>query len=184
MRPEDRYDSLIKYYVDEIVPDLDWHLIKAQIQVESDFDPAATSSAGCMGLMQISEPLATERLVHPQFVWCAEVNIELGIKYLREQLDHFPEIPLDGERTYFALAAYNCGRGYVNAAIKLAREACELRHADLPLWQSWGYAGQFLTQARCRGKLPDAKQTLGYVEKVIRVWTWYLLDGTNQRRKV
>jgi len=184
MNKEDRYDAIVKYYVDEIWPDLDWRVIKAVIATESAFDASALSCAGCMGLMQISRPLAAERLQHPQMVWCAEVNIELGVRYLKEQADHFPEIPAGGERVNFALASYNCGRGYVNAAIRLARGACDMRHPELPLWQSWGYTGQFLAQARHRGKTADAKQTLAYVDKVIRRWSEYLLAGTNQRRGV
>lgn len=183
---EDRYDSLIRYYAGEIFPEIDWRLIKAQMWQESRMDRWALSPAGCMGLMQISEPLARERLAGPKIgerfagfnrIWCPEDNIEIGVAYLKNQWDRFPEIPSPEEKLCFALASYNCGRGYVNAALRLARQA-ENSHAldHTPgKWQCWTYASEFLKDARCevRGKRPDVDQVLGYVKHILRRFRHY-----------
>ena len=85
MKYEDRFDSLIQYLTEQHFPVLDWLIIKAQVAQESAFDPNALSPASCMGLMQISSPLACERLAEPKKVWCVQENLKLGIQYLKEQ---------------------------------------------------------------------------------------------------
>lgn len=178
MRREDRFDCLIEWYTEAVFPEADWRMIKAQIATESNFRPEALSTAGCMGLMQISPNLARERLQHPEMVWCVEVNIKLGITYLKEQFDHFPEISWPMDRMCFALAAYNCGRGYVNAALGLAQWACG-EHPGIKLWQTWPYTSGYLMDPRClcAGKRPYGAMVLHYVERVMGRWRAYKDDG-------
>jgi soluble lytic murein transglycosylase-like protein len=50
MNPEDRYDSLFRFYGE--AAGVDWRLLKAQVKAESDFDPDARSRVGAAGLAQ------------------------------------------------------------------------------------------------------------------------------------
>ncbi len=175
------YDDLIKKYA--IKYNLPWRLIKAQIQQESDFDPRAESSCGARGLMQLMPATAAE-MVKDADLWNPEINVDLGVRYDRIQFDRFPEIPLAEDRLKFMLAAFNGGRGYSNAALRIAY-SCE-HGEEMPRghkgvkpgqWQTWEFTATFFCSPYCLvgGKKPDYRQILDYVEKI---WDNYLtLDG-------
>ncbi len=76
-------------------------LLKAIIKVESDFDHAAISKTGAMGLMQLMPETAREMGVKNPF--SPEENIEGGARYLRQLLNQF-----QGNLSH-ALAAYFVG---------------------------------------------------------------------------
>lgn len=80
---------------------LDPHLIKAVIKVESDFCPKAVSKHGALGLMQIMPKTAEELNLKDPF--CPKENIMAGSKYLKQMLDLF-----NGDLK-LSLAAYNAG---------------------------------------------------------------------------
>jgi hypothetical protein len=175
---KDRWDSLIRYWVEKIWPDVDWRLIKAQAMVESNMDPKAVSPAGARGLLQLM-PRTDLEIDGELDGTDVEGNLKDGITYLREQYLHFPEIPDEIERFWFALAAYNGGRGYVNKAIGLAYEQefgeptpHSLERARRGRWQRWDFTEGFLKSDLCRinGKKPDHRQILDYVEKVSMMW--------------
>lgn len=105
-----KYEAYVeKYSAEYQVPA---PLVYAVIRTESDFDPAAVSSAGAMGLMQMTpetfhwlqsrtgEDLPDEALLDP------ETSIRYGVYFLSVLSDRFPV-------TDTVLAAYNAGMNAV-----------------------------------------------------------------------
>lgn len=82
---------------------VDESLIRAVIEVESDFDPEAVSSEGARGLMQLMPETARELDVDPDQ---PKENIRGGARYLGRLIDRFGRLDQ-------ALAAYNAGPGVV-----------------------------------------------------------------------
>ncbi len=74
-------------------------IFAAMVMTESNFDPAARSHVGAIGLTQLMPATAREIGVDPHD---PHQNLEGGARYLREQYDRFGDWPL-------ALAAYNSG---------------------------------------------------------------------------
>ena len=99
-----RYDELIEKYAKQFR--VDPTLVRAVIQVESDFDPMCVSRKGARGLMQLMPE--TARYYKLTNVHDPEQNIRAGIQHLREMLEMFSDLPR-------ALAAYNAGP---NAVLK------------------------------------------------------------------
>jgi hypothetical protein len=177
MHPHDRWDSLIRFWVGQVWPDLEWRLIKAQAIVESGMDPRAVSPKGARGLLQLMPETATEMGCEDPFD--PEQNLRAGIRYLRDQYRHFPEIPDTDERIRFALAAYSCGRAYINRALEIYYEE-EFgepmppghRGARPGNWQRWECASVALLYDRCRvnGRMCRYEEVLRYVRDV---WALY-----------
>jgi soluble lytic murein transglycosylase-like protein len=78
-------------------------LVRAVIQVESNYRPRARSRKGAMGLMQLMPSTAREYKVRNPFD--PRANIEAGIRHLKGLIDRFG--------VELALAAYNAGEGAV-----------------------------------------------------------------------
>ena len=78
-------------------------LVRALIQVESNYKPRARSPKGAMGLMQLMP--ATARVYRVRNPFDPRANIEAGIKHLKMLIDRFG--------VELALAAYNAGEGAV-----------------------------------------------------------------------
>lgn len=170
-----RFDSLIKFLAESTFPECDWRLIKAQMLQESGANPHAVSPVGARGLLQLMPATAQELGLKDGEVFDIEQNLMAGIRYLRIQYTHFPEIPSHDEKLKFSLAAYNGGRGYVNKAMELAYEAQV--GAEMPRghkgalpgkWQTWDFTKDYLKSPDClvNGRRPDWKQMTDYVEKI------------------
>jgi membrane-bound lytic murein transglycosylase MltF len=161
-------------------------IIHAQIQQESGLNPLAESGCGARGLMQLMP--ATDKEIDGDYDGFDPAgNIDNGIRYMAFLYAKFSEIPDPQERIRFALAAYNCGRGYVNKAIAMARsldgwpaEYSRWVRADRPdgRWQRWSFTKTFLDDPRCEvhGRRPDAKQVRDYIVKIMLGWRTYVAE--------
>lgn len=87
--------------------DLDPHIIRSIIEIESSFNPNAYSYSGACGLMQLKPGTAYDMGVRDY--WNYEQNIKAGSKYIRYMLNMFDDLDI-------ALAAYNAGPGTVKRA--------------------------------------------------------------------
>jgi len=85
--------------------DIDANLVRAIIEVESNFDAQAVSTAGAQGLMQLMPETATRYQVQQPFD--PRANVEGGIRYLKDLWHRF------GGDLPRVLAAYNAGEGAV-----------------------------------------------------------------------
>jgi soluble lytic murein transglycosylase-like protein len=97
-----KYDPIIERYAAKY--GVDSTLVRAVIQVESDFNPMCVSNKGARGLMQLMP--ATAKRYGVTKVHDPEQNIQAGIRYLAFLLELFGDTPR-------ALAAYNAGEGAV-----------------------------------------------------------------------
>ncbi len=79
-------------------------LVRALIQVESNYQARARSRKGAMGLMQLMPSTARSYNVRNPFD--PKANIEAGIKHLKSLIDRFGRLEL-------GLAAYNAGEAAV-----------------------------------------------------------------------
>jgi len=107
-----RYPAIVRTYARQ--QRLDPALLAAVIETESKFSPTARSSAGAIGLMQLT-PATAEGIAQythgTKFrlsdLTNPDINVRYGTYYLRLLLDHYRNERL-------ALAAYNAGKGNVD----------------------------------------------------------------------
>lgn len=101
--PPEEIDRLVQQTADR--HQVDPKLVHAIIQVESDYNPAAVSNKGAMGLMQLVPATAQRYGVNNPFD--PKQNIEGGVNHLKYLLDLFK-----GDLA-LSLAAYNAGENSV-----------------------------------------------------------------------
>jgi soluble lytic murein transglycosylase-like protein len=83
-------------------------LVRAVIETESNWNPAARSRKGAIGLMQLIPTTAQRFGVND--AWSPQQNVDAGVRYLKTLLQRY-----DGNLD-LALAAYNAGEGAVDRA--------------------------------------------------------------------
>jgi hypothetical protein len=129
MAGERPFDGLIEPLAARHGVDAD--LVHAVIAVESNYQPAARSPKGAMGLMQLMP--ATARHYGVSNAYEPSENVEAGIRHLRSLLDRF-DVPL-------ALAAYNAG------------EATVRRHGGIPPFaETRDYVSRVLARTGATGR--------------------------------
>ena len=111
-----KYEDLIKQNATKY--NLESYLIASVINVESSYNPKATSSASAVGLMQILPSTASyvSSLYNINFqnqddLFNPEINIEIGTAYLHYLLNKFEDLET-------ALASYNAGETVVRSWLK------------------------------------------------------------------
>lgn len=178
-----RYGKTIKKRAREY--GFDWRFVLAIMKQESHFIPDATSHRGAYGLMQlmpvtsyeVANALGYQRsdLARPRH------NITGGIYYFWKVYDLFDGAEA-GERLRLALAAYNAGPLRVYDAQDVAAYLGEHPHRwaavqdALPLLSKRYYTLHQYVWADGRprsGYFGDWKQTLNYVERVMRYYEDY-----------
>ena len=92
----------------------DYHLLAAVGYQESHWNPRAKSPTGVRGFMMLTKPTAKDMGVTNRLN--ASQSIEGGTKYLSRLRKSLPERIQEPDRTWFALAAYNVGRGHLEDA--------------------------------------------------------------------
>ncbi|MCK4469572.1 MAG: membrane-bound lytic murein transglycosylase MltF [Desulfobacterales bacterium] len=138
-----RYSRLIKDVASRY--GFDWRLIAAQIYQESHFNPAARSSSGAFGLMQLTGPTADSLGVND--VFDPVQNINAGIRHLKNLYDHFDWAD-SSDRLFIALAAYNIGQGHIQDARNLAKQM----NFDPDKWSSLEKTLPLLRYRKCYKK--------------------------------
>ena len=110
-----KYKNIIKTYAKE--NDISPSFIASVIKTESNFNPAAESKKGAIGLMQIMP--STGKWIYENYygeefdekmLYDAEINIKIGVKYLSYLFEKY-----DDKVT--VLACYNAGEGVVKGWI-------------------------------------------------------------------
>lgn len=174
MNAADRFDSLIRYHCHKVGLPFHWLWVKVQAGVESNFNPKAVSPVGAKGLLQLM-PGTDMEIDDDLDAFDIEGNLDNGIRYLKDQYEKLSEIPDHFTRIRCALASYNGGRGYVNAALALGRKA-EGQPKDYQAWrdagsrtgrwQTWPVIAINLTKIKLKGRQPDWQQMLEYVDRI------------------
>jgi soluble lytic murein transglycosylase-like protein len=98
--------------------EMDPTIVLAVMHVESRFDTFAVSPVGARGLMQLLPATGEEMALKHGVPWNGtrtlfdpEVNVKLGVAYLRELSDRYGDIST-------ALAAYNWGPGRIDRRLR------------------------------------------------------------------
>lgn len=122
-----KYDDAIKRHCRRHLPK-QWHCLrfKALIATESNFDPAAVSHAGAVGIAQIM-PATELWLLETTSIglipgWPLKPNLAImgSAYFLRWAWDEWTSERTDRDRIRFSEASYNCGLGCVLKAQKSA----------------------------------------------------------------
>lgn len=108
--PERRQELSQAIYRESVMAGVDPLFVASIVATESSFRSRAVSSVGAVGLMQLRPAVAHEVALRAELDWSGpemlrvpEVNLRLGIEYLKHLLDRFDGDPVK------ALTAYNYG---------------------------------------------------------------------------
>lgn len=111
--------DLYRFYISQIheqyYPDVDPYIALAVLEIESNYKPNLTSSAGAVGLMQWIPKWHAHRMAkfHLNDMWDPYTNIIVGMDYLND-------LYLSTASWREALYGYNHSAAYVNAVLDKA----------------------------------------------------------------
>ncbi|HEU4995953.1 MAG TPA: lytic transglycosylase domain-containing protein [Gemmatimonadaceae bacterium] len=102
---------------ERVDPELGFRLV----ELESGFNPRATSRVGAMGLVQLmpSTAIQFDRTATGEKLYDPETNLHIGFRYLRRLIDAY------GGNVRLALLAYNLGEDAVDQARREKRNPFE-----------------------------------------------------------
>ncbi len=93
---------------------LDWRLLAAMAYQESHWNPRARSNTGVRGMMMLTRDTAREMAVDDRLD--PMQSLRGGAGYLLKVKNLLPGDIVEPDRSWFALAAYNIGRGHLEDA--------------------------------------------------------------------
>jgi len=121
-----KYEELIREVAEEY--QMNWHLLAAIAYQESHWNPYARSPTGVRGLMMLTSNTAREMGVKNRLD--PTQSLRGGARYFKKIKRLLPADIEEPDRTWFALAAYNIGRGHLEDA----RVITERQGGDPDLW--------------------------------------------------
>lgn len=144
----DRYDSLFQYYAG--IHGLDWLLLKAQVKAESNFNPAAKSRVGALGLAQFMPATWKE--------WAGKSAADIAM--LQDPLN--PEAAIAAQSNYMAWL--------------ITQTAGELRYALAAYNYGIGRVKKHLGRRYEESERYFPKETVDYVNKIVKTFNIYLSE--------
>ncbi len=99
---------------------IDWRLLAAISYQESYWNPRAVSPTGVKGMMMLTRNTAKEMGVSYRFD--ARQSLRGGARYFKRMYQLMPDEITEPDRSWFALAAYNIGRGHLEDARVLTEQ--------------------------------------------------------------
>ena len=144
------YDSLIVTIAKK--ENIDPHLIRCIIKIESNFNKDAVSVAGAMGLMQLMQDIVQAYNVDDPFN--PEQNIKAGVKHFKSLL------ALLNNDIVLALAAYHAGIGRVKKNMTVPNISSTIEYVNAVM------------------KLYKPQKNNNYTKKIEKLYLQMLPDGT------
>ncbi len=157
---------------------VDWLLLSAIAQAESEFRFDAISRSGAVGLMQVMPFVARNMGYEREQLFDAETSAEIAAQLLHEN-NKMLRLSRDfdkTERLHFILACYNAGYSRIADARRLARFHSEDANR-------WGVVQKYLAllaepqyyehELVCSGEFDGSEETISYVRKVMRIYNVY-----------
>ncbi len=168
------YDDLLRH--NAAVIGWDWRLLAALIHKESQFNPAAESWAGAVGLMQLMPATAMRMGIEPADFFVPEQNVKAGVKYLK-YLDRFFSVIEDREeRVKFILAAYNSGEAHIVDARALAQKYGknpDIWTDNVDVYIRLKNNPEYYNDEVCKYGYARGEETFQYVQKVLERFEYY-----------
>ncbi len=112
------YDKIFKREASK--ESIEWQLVAAVVQQESNFKPYIKGSGGAFGLMQFMPSTGRRYGVNPKS--SPSTQIKAGTRKIKTDLKLWNQIPSSNQKIKFALATYNAGLAPIEKAQMRARQ--------------------------------------------------------------
>ncbi|MEH6650735.1 MAG: membrane-bound lytic murein transglycosylase MltF [Motiliproteus sp.] len=157
---------------------IEWELLAAIGYQESHWNPRAISPTGVRGVMMLTQ--TTARSMGVKRRTDAKQSIFGGAKYFSKLLSRIPERITGEDRYWFALAAYNVGRGHLEDGRILSQRAGQ----SPDHWNDVAQHLPKLTQARwyktVKHGYARGYEPVRYVTNISNYWSILKLEGRYQ----